>query len=237
MEYVLSVLMGYTIGSAPVVFLIAKARGVDLRESGTGNLGGGNLWAQTGNWTGAAGMAVDLAKGPAAVLLVRGLGLGVGAEAISAVAAVSGQMWPFTLGFRGGRGNLTAGGGLLALSPLIGLLGWVVLGALMSTRLLNVFTRQAPMVGTTSRITPIAALAGIGAYGSIALAVGNLPVAGAGGAVLALVLVRRVTAPWPRNPETGVVPKRSIVSALLFDRPAQPAVREGSNTSSKPTPM
>ena len=37
-------------------------------------------------------MAVDLAKGPAAVLLVRGLGLGVGAEAISAVAAVAGQM-------------------------------------------------------------------------------------------------------------------------------------------------
>ncbi len=233
MEYVLSALIGYTIGSAPLVFLIAKARGVDLRRSGTGNLGGGNLWVQTGNWTGAAGMVIDLTKGPAAVLLVRGLGLGVGAEAISAVAAVAGQMWPFALGFQGGRGNITAGGGLLALSPLIGLLGWVVLGALMSTKLLKVLTRRAHIVGTTSRMTPIAALAGIGAYGLVALAVGNLPVAGAGGAILALVLVRRVTAPWPRDPETGHEPERSIVSALLFDRPAQPAARDGSNTGSK----
>ena len=107
----------------------------------------------------------------------------------------------------------------------------------MSTKLLKVFTKGAHIVGTTSRMTPIAALAGIGAYGLIALAVGNLPVAGAGGAVLALVLVRRVTAPWPRNPETVVGPERSSVSALLFDRPARPAAREGSNTGSKSTPI
>ena len=78
MEYVLSTLIGYAIGSAPIVYLIAKARGVDLRGSGTGNLGGGNLWVQTGYRTGAAGMAVDLAKGPAAVLLVRAFELGTG---------------------------------------------------------------------------------------------------------------------------------------------------------------
>ena len=220
MEIILAAVFGYAIGSAPVVYAIARARGVNLREAGTGNLGGGNLWAQTGRWVGAAGVASDLAKGVGSVLVIRALGMGTGAEAATAATVVAGQMWPATLGFNGGRGNVTAAGSLTALSPWMGTAAWIVMLVPMAPKLLSVFSRRAGIVGTTTRVTPIAVLAALSSYAVITFGFGEYATAAAGGAVTGMVLLRRLTAPWPPDPSTGQAPERSLASALLFDRPS-----------------
>jgi acyl-phosphate glycerol 3-phosphate acyltransferase len=219
MEIVLATLLSYAIGSAPIVYLIARAKGIDLRQSGTGNLGSGNLWAQAGNWAGSLGVVVDLTKGPAAVLLTRALELGIGAEAVSVTAVVAGQMWPATLGFQGGRGNITAAGGLIALSPIVGILALVPVIMLTAQNLLSVISRRAHIARTKSSATPVAAIAGLTGFALIGVASGDMAAAAAGTAVTTLILVRRLTAPWPKDPVTGHAPERSLTSILLFDRP------------------
>ena len=218
--------LGYVIGSLPVVYLIARARGVNLREAGTGNLGVGNLWAQTDRWIGVTGGVVDFAKGPVAVLLPRVLGFDAGADAAGAVGVVAGQMWPFALGFNGGRGNLTASGCLMALNLWIGLLSWMVVVALTAPKLRSVLGRRTHIARNSSRSTPIASLAGLTTFVVLSAAFGGegrLAIAVAAAAVTGLILVRRVTAPWPPDPATGRKPSRSFKTALLFDRPPQPS--------------
>ena len=134
-------------------------------------------------------------------------------------SAPSEWAWPVTLRFQGGRGNITAAGSLMALAPAIGALAWVPVLILTARKLLAVFGRRAHIVGTTSRITPIASLAGFASYAVIGVASGNMAAAAAGTVVTTLVLLRRVTAPWPPDPATGRPPERSFISLLVFDRP------------------
>ena len=62
---------------------------------------------------------VDIAKGAAAVLLVRGLVDSPPAEMIAGLAAVAGHNWPVYLRLRGGRGAATTVGVLLAMLPAL----------------------------------------------------------------------------------------------------------------------
>ena len=213
--------LGYVIGSLPIVYFVARARGINLRTAGTGNLGVGNLWAQTDRWIGVTGAVVEFAKGPVAVLLPRLLDFGPGADAAGAVGVVAGQMWPFTLGFNGGRGNITAAGCLMALAPVIGTLSWTAVLVLMAPKLTSVIGRRTHIARDSSRSTPIASIAGLATFIVLEGVFGEAEFAVAAGAVTALILIRRVTAPWPRNPVTGERPSRSFRTALLFDRPAQ----------------
>ncbi len=223
MSIVLVAVLGYAIGSLPIVYFMARVRGVNLRAAGTGNLGVGNLWAQTDRWTGVSGALVDFAKGPAAVLVARTLDLGVGAEAASAIGVVSGQMWPFALAFNGGRGNITAGGALMALAPVIGAFSWIGVVAFTAPKLTSVMSRRSHIARNASRSTPIASLAGLVTFTILAGAFGEAWWAVAGASITGLILIRRVTAPWPPDQMTGQRPPRSFTGALLFDRPFQPA--------------
>ena len=109
-----AIVLGYAIGSLPIGFLVAqRARGVDLRRAGSGNVGAANVYRTAGLGTAIAVMAADMAKGAAAVLLAGG-----GAAAVPAgVAAVVGHVYPVWLGFHGGKGVATASGVFGVLSP------------------------------------------------------------------------------------------------------------------------
>lgn len=115
----------YLYGSLPVTEVLARRKGADLRQEGTGKVGAGNLWQTSGARYGLIGGLFDVGKGALPVLLSDWLKLGKGVGAAGAMAGLVGQMWPVFRKFDGGRGNATAIGALAALSPKAGVMAMI----------------------------------------------------------------------------------------------------------------
>ena len=135
---------GYLLGSIPFGLILARGiAGVDVRQSGSGNIGATNVLRSAGKKLGAATLALDVAKGTlpvAAALWWFG-----GAEnagdwpALTAVAAFLGHVFPAWLRFRGGKGVATAFGAFLALAPAAALAAaGAFAAALAATRIVSV---------------------------------------------------------------------------------------------------
>lgn len=116
---------GYLLGSIPFGVLVARAvRGVDVRASGSGNIGATNVARVAGVGPGLLVLVLDAGKGALAVLLARALlPAAPFVQALCGLAAVLGHVFPFSLGFRGGKGVATALGVLAALFPAAALAG------------------------------------------------------------------------------------------------------------------
>ena len=113
-----SILIGYLAGSVPFAFLLARRRGVDVRQAGSGNVGAANVLRTTGLGRAIAVMALDVAKGASAVLAVQ-LSAGGGAlAALTGTAAVVGHIYPVWLRFHGGKGVAVAAGVFGVLTPV-----------------------------------------------------------------------------------------------------------------------
>ncbi len=111
--------LGYLIGSLPLGYLVARRwAGVDLRRVGSGNVGATNVWRVSGPVLGVVVMAVDVAKGVAAVVVAGRVAPSEAASVTAGVAAVAGHMFPVWLGGRGGKGVATACGVFALLAPL-----------------------------------------------------------------------------------------------------------------------
>jgi glycerol-3-phosphate acyltransferase PlsY len=111
----LIVLAAYFIGSIPTAYIAGRTlRGVDIRQVGDGNMGAANAYRQLGPWVGIAVGAVDAAKGALAVLIAQAVNAPQLFVLLAGAAVVAGHNWPLFLGFRGGRGEATAIGVLLA---------------------------------------------------------------------------------------------------------------------------
>lgn len=126
----LALLAGYAVGSASPAALVARARGVDLRATGSGNLGATNAGRALGRKVGVAVALLDVAKGAAPAAL---FGL-VDHEAglVAGAAAVAGHITSPWLRGRGGKGAATAGGAILGSHPLwaVVVIGvWVVVAS------------------------------------------------------------------------------------------------------------
>ncbi len=135
--YLLAILLGYLIGSIPFGYMIARARGIDITQQGSGRTGGTNVFRALGLKYGLLSGILDILKGVVAVLLARylfgddiGMIAGV-APALAGAFAVIGHNWSIFLGFRGGAGGATGGGALLALNPTAGLILIVIFVILM----------------------------------------------------------------------------------------------------------
>ncbi|MEQ1823837.1 MAG: glycerol-3-phosphate 1-O-acyltransferase PlsY [Fimbriimonadaceae bacterium] len=121
MIYVLFFLGAYLLGSVPVGFLVGKARGVDLREVGSGNIGATNTLRTLGKGPGYFVFACDVLKGVIPAVLAKlyfhsnDWGFFVG------IAAVFGHALSPFLGFKGGKGIATGLGVLLGSVTLVGL--------------------------------------------------------------------------------------------------------------------
>jgi len=114
----LPVLLGYLTGSVPFAFLMARRAGIDVRFSGSGNVGAANVLRTTGAWRGVAVMALDVGKGIAAVAIAWVMSGGAAPAAVSGAAAVVGHVYPVWLRFHGGKGVAVAAGVFTMLSPL-----------------------------------------------------------------------------------------------------------------------
>ena len=120
----------YLLGSVPFAQILARLHGIDLRTTGTGNVGASNLTHQTNGWWGITAGLLDALKGFLPVWIAREANLGLGAAAIAGLAAVVGHNWSAWIKGRSGRGLATAAGLLLALDPplLVWVGGWALAG-------------------------------------------------------------------------------------------------------------
>lgn len=110
----------YLLGATPTAYLAGRlARGIDLREHGSRNLGATNVYRVLG-WRWAIPVAlVDIAKGAVPVaLFTRWAGVGAWGAVALGIAAVLGHVFSPYMRFRGGKGVATALGMFLALAPL-----------------------------------------------------------------------------------------------------------------------
>ncbi len=121
----------YLLGSIPFSYLVARARGVDVRKVGSGNVGATNVMRSAGRAAGLLAFLLDFAKGSAAVLLARAVAPQGSLPAWSAVAAVLGHMYPVWLRFRGGKGVATGLGVFLAVAPVAALVAVATYGAVV----------------------------------------------------------------------------------------------------------
>jgi len=115
----LAAIAAYLIGGIPFALLLGWwIGGVDVRRTGSGNVGAANVARSGGVRLALAVTILDAGKGSAAVWLAGWLAPGPVAPAVAAVAAVAGHVWPVWLRFRGGKGVATTGGAFAVLAPL-----------------------------------------------------------------------------------------------------------------------
>lgn len=110
--------LAYLSGSIPTGVWLARRRGVDPRDIGSGNIGARNVARAAGNTLGVLTLFGDALKGFLPVLLADRLGMSDGACALVALAAFTGHLYPCFLSFQGGKGVAIALGVLLGLAPL-----------------------------------------------------------------------------------------------------------------------
>jgi glycerol-3-phosphate acyltransferase PlsY len=114
----------YVAGSIPFGMLLARAKGIDLRQVGSGNIGATNVARAMGKGWAIAVLAADAAKGFVPVWLGRRLGLSALTIACAGGAAIVGHMFTVFLRGRGGKGVATSLGVALALSPIAAAIGF-----------------------------------------------------------------------------------------------------------------
>jgi glycerol-3-phosphate acyltransferase PlsY len=113
------VVVGYLLGSISFAVLLVRLRtGKDIRTEGSGNAGATNVLRSHGKALALLVAFLDIAKGAAAVLLVRLVTADPRAAAAAAFGSILGHVFPIYYGFRGGKGVATAVGAFLALAPL-----------------------------------------------------------------------------------------------------------------------
>ncbi len=131
--------LAYLVAAVPVGVLLARARGIDLRQVGSGNIGATNAMRAMGPRWGLLVAALDILKAYAPVVAAsRALQVDPAAQiwiAATGAAAVTGHIFPVYLRFRGGKGVACALGVVAALDPWLALAGTVLYAqALFLTR-------------------------------------------------------------------------------------------------------
>jgi len=122
LSFLLFPLIGYLCGSLPFAIWVTHfAKGVDVRDSGSGHATTTNTIRQAGFGWGAIVLILDIAKGFVPTYLALQFRDTIPAYIIvlTAVFAVIGHCWPLFAKFRGGMGLATAGGAYLAVNPLV----------------------------------------------------------------------------------------------------------------------
>lgn len=126
LEWAAAILLGlgaYSLGSFPAAYILVHlARGIDLREVGTGNVGALNAFHQIGWWGGLLVLAVDAAKGALSVLVPDWVGAPDWTIFLSSALVIAGHNWPVFLGFRGGKGAAAIFGISLVVAPALTLI-------------------------------------------------------------------------------------------------------------------
>jgi glycerol-3-phosphate acyltransferase PlsY len=143
LEFVILILASYLFGAVPFGLLIARAKGIDLRTVGSGNIGATNVSRALGRKWGYTCFSLDLLKGLLPMLAARLLLLPEHPNTallclwlLVGIAAILGHVFPVYLKFKGGKGVATSLGVILGLWPyltipgLLAFASWAVIVAI-----------------------------------------------------------------------------------------------------------
>lgn len=206
----LMIIASYLFGSLPLSFLAARSRGIDLRQQGTQQVGGGNLWRTTSRKLGLFVGLFDFFKGAIVVAISWRLGLDAGQQLLVGLAAVIGHNWPVFLRFHGGRGIATALG-IIVILPFINwsdITIWPLVAFLCVAVGIVIFTHRTPVPILFGLLMP-----------PIVSAIAKEPwpvTLGYAGLVLIIVIKRLIAEPSAEPRQTGM--GRLLLNRLLFDR-------------------
>jgi len=143
----LSLILAFLVGGIPFGVVLARRRGVDLRESGSGNIGATNAARALGLGAGLLVLVLDAVKGALAVTVAKHVIPDLAAVEMVGFSAIAGHCFSPFLGFRGGKGVATTLGVFVAVSPPLALIGIAVFAA----------------VASRTRIVALGSLAGVAA--------------------------------------------------------------------------
>jgi glycerol-3-phosphate acyltransferase PlsY len=148
LKNIVLLIAAFILGSIPFGIIVAKAKGVDLKKVGSGNIGATNVLRSIGKWPAVLTLLGDIGKGTISVAIGRYCGAGSVYEGLIGIAAIVGHNFSVFLGFKGGKGVATSLGVLLLYTPtaaLCTIMIWLVvaiatkyssLGAIVSFGLL-----------------------------------------------------------------------------------------------------
>jgi len=125
-KILISSLLGFALGIIPFSYLIARIRGLDLKKTGSGNIGATNLGRALGLKFFLLGFFLDALKGLVPVLLCQYYNL---IPAVSGAGAILGHIFNPLFKFKGGKGVSTTIGVTLGIVPrqfLISILFWLI---------------------------------------------------------------------------------------------------------------
>ena len=198
---------GYLLGSIPGAYLTARIlKGIDIRQYGSGNVGGANVMEHVGPWAILPVAVIDVGKSLLPTYLALRLGYPVETAAATGVAAVAGHCWSVYLSFTGGRGMATALGALLLLFPM---------GPAMIV--------VVHFIGSAFRHAPLADLVALCALAPAALwLTGSHVLLWQAIAILLIAVAKRLHAnslPLPEDPQER---RAVLMRRLLYDRDVPP---------------
>lgn len=206
--WIVLIIIGYLLGSVPLSYLAGKARGIDLRNQGTHQVGGGNLWRLTSRRLGLFVGIFDFIKGILMVGIGRLLGLDAGQQLIVGLAVIIGHNWPVFLRFHGGRGIATLLGLAVILPAFNDISPWPSVIAAGFTVLMTVIFRSSPLpVLISAASLPLTSWL---FHNPEAVVLGFL-------AIFLVVIVKRLTA-QPAPEKMQISHARLFFNRLLFDR-------------------
>ena len=160
-QYAIVMSLTYLMGSISWGYILLQWKmGLDVREYGSGRTGMSNVLRTGGVKSAAVVLTLDIAKGIIAVILAR-LIIGTHiAEVTAGLIVLVGHNWPVFLGFKGGRGILTALGGLALMVPIAAL-------AATATFLTITYLSRYISLGSVGGVV-------IGAFSILVLALANM---------------------------------------------------------------
>ena len=138
LAFIVIAVAAYLLGSIPTGYLVGRAKGIDIRTVGSGNIGATNVLRTIGKPAGVFALIIDGLKGYAACTWLCDWTLtllGVSTtdtelyRILAGIAAVLGHNFTCWLEFKGGKGIATSAGVFLALAPLaagVALVTWVI---------------------------------------------------------------------------------------------------------------
>ena len=148
MNLLVYAVLGYLLGSVPFAVIVSRAfRLADPRSFGSGNPGATNVLRSGSKAAALLTLLGDAAKGWLAMFVAARVGADGTAVAIAGLAAFLGHVFPFTLGFRGGKGVATALGVLLGFS---GALAGITAAIWLATA---IFTRYSSLAALVAAAT------------------------------------------------------------------------------------
>lgn len=123
---IICIVSGYLIGAIPTGLILGRLAGINLRQTGSGNIGATNVLRTLGVVPAIIVVLADPLKAALITLVPYWLGLSPWVVAATAFAVVLGNTFNAFLGFKGGKGVATSIGAFLAVDPLLAVLAIII---------------------------------------------------------------------------------------------------------------